>query len=60
MDRDCRLLIGLLGLTTWQGWWPTVGQWLVAQTPLSVSGWAALFCAVLAGGSYLTLRRAAP
>lgn len=54
------VLVGLLGLTTWQGWWPSVGQWLVSQTPLSVSGWTALFCAVLAAGSYLTLRRATP
>lgn len=54
------VLIGLLGLTSWQGWWPVVGQWFVAQTPLTVSGWTALFCAVLAGGSYLTLRRATP
>ncbi len=54
------VLIGLAGLTTWQGWWPAVGQWFVAQTPLTVSGWAALFCLVLGGGSYLTLRRAVP
>ena len=34
--------------------------WFAAQTPLSVSGWTALFCAVLSVGSYLTLRRATP
>ncbi|WP_346768911.1 hypothetical protein [Crystallibacter degradans] len=54
------VLLGLVALTTWQGWWPAVGAWFVAQTPLSVSGWVALFCAALAAGSYLTLRRAEP
>ncbi len=54
------VLLGLVALTTWQGWWPAVGAWFVAQTPVSVSGWVALFCAVLAAGSYLTLRRAEP
>ena len=53
-------LVGLIGLVTWQGLWPQVGAWFVAQTPLSVSGWAALVCAVLGFGSYLTLRRATP
>ena len=54
------VLVGLIGLATWQGWWPQVGAWFAAQTPLSVSGWTALFCAVLGVGSYLTLRRATP
>jgi len=54
------VLLGLVALTTWQGWWPEVGAWFVAQTPLNVSAWASLFCAVLACGSYLTLRRATP
>ena len=53
-------LVGLIGLATWQGWWPQVGAWFEVQTPLSVSGWTALFCAVLGVGSYLTLRRATP
>jgi hypothetical protein len=54
------LVLGLLALTAWQGWWPQVGAWLATQTPLSVSGWTALFCAALSVGSYLTLRRATP
>ena len=54
------LAIVLLALTTWQGWWPQVGAWFAVQTPLSVSGWTAVFCAVLGVGSYLTLRRATP
>jgi hypothetical protein len=54
------VLLGLVALTTWQGWWPPVGAWLLAQTPLSTAGWVSLFCAVLACGSYLTLRRATP
>jgi hypothetical protein len=54
------VLLGLVALTTWQGGWPQVGAWFVAQTPLSVAGWVSLFCAVLACGSCLTLRRATP
>ncbi|GLB66782.1 hypothetical protein [Arthrobacter mangrovi] len=54
------VLLGLVALATWQGLWPEVGAWFVAQTPLSVSGWATVFCAALACGSYLTLRRATP
>ena len=53
-------LVGLIGLVTWKGWWPPVGAWFTVQTPLSVSGWTALFCTVLGVGSYLTLRRATP
>jgi hypothetical protein len=53
-------LVGLMALAGWQGWWPQVGAWFAAQTPLSVSGWTALFCAALGVGSYLTLRRATP
>jgi len=54
------VLLGIVALITWQGRWPQVGQWFAAQTPQTVAGWAALFCAVLAAGSYLTLRRATP
>jgi hypothetical protein len=54
------LLLGLIALAQWQGWWPEVGAWFVRQTALSVAGWASLFCAILAGGSYLTLRRITP
>jgi hypothetical protein len=53
-------LVGLVALPTWQGWWPQIGAWFATQTPLSVAGWVSLFCAVLACGSYLTLRRATP
>jgi hypothetical protein len=54
------VVVGLMALAGWQGWWPQVGAWFAAQTPLSVSGWTALVCATLAVGSYLTLRRATP
>lgn len=52
--------VGLVALTTWQDRWPQVGTWFSVQTPLTVSAWSTMFCAVLAAGSYLTLRRATP
>ncbi|HET7414888.1 MAG TPA: hypothetical protein VFI97_04245 [Arthrobacter sp.] len=54
------LLLALVALATWTESWPAVGLWFTAQTPLTISGWAALTCVVLAGGSYLTLRKATP
>jgi hypothetical protein len=54
------ILLALVALATWTESWPAVGLWFTAQTPLTVSGWAALTCVVLAGGSYLTLRKATP
>ncbi|MCT9870271.1 hypothetical protein [Paenarthrobacter aurescens] len=53
-------LIGLAALTTLLGWWGYVGSWFAQQSPLSISGWAALLCVLLAAGSYATLRRATP
>lgn len=41
-------------------WWGGIGLWFAGQTPLSISAWTALLCVALAGGSYLTLRRATP
>lgn len=35
-------------------------MWFVQQTPLTAGAWAAALCVLLAGGSYLTLRRATP
>ena len=54
------VLIGAAALSTVLQWWGTIGAWFAQQTPLSISGWAALLCAVLAAGSYATLRRATP
>ncbi|KUM41777.1 hypothetical protein [Arthrobacter sp. EpRS71] len=54
------ILIGLAALTTLLEWWGHVGNWMGQQTPLSISGWAALLCVALAAGSYTTLRRATP
>lgn len=54
------VLLGLVALATWTGSWASVGHWFTQQTPLTVSGWAALTCVVLAAGSYLTLRKATP
>ncbi|MNI94288.1 hypothetical protein D3C73_1523650 [compost metagenome] len=53
-------LIGFAALTTLLEWWGHVGSWFAQQTPLTISGWAALLCVVLAVGSYATLRRATP
>ncbi|MBT2586203.1 hypothetical protein [Arthrobacter sp. ISL-95] len=53
-------LIGLAALTTLLQGWGYVGNWFAQQTPLSISGWAAVLCVVLAAGSYTTLRRATP
>lgn len=53
-------LIGLAALTTLLEWWGHVGSWFAQQTPLTISGWAALLCVVLAVGSYTTLRKATP
>ncbi|MET3369324.1 UNVERIFIED_CONTAM: hypothetical protein ABIE34_002573 [Jeotgalibacillus campisalis] len=53
-------LIGAAALTTFLQGWESVGSWFAQQTPLSISGWAALLCVILAAGSYATLRRATP
>ncbi|WP_024817252.1 hypothetical protein [Arthrobacter sp. 31Y] len=53
-------LIGIAALTTVFEGWGHFGNWMAQQTPLSISGWAALLCVVLAAGSYTTLRRATP
>ncbi|WP_165450185.1 hypothetical protein [Arthrobacter sp. TS-15] len=54
------VLIGLAALATLAEWWGYVGNWFAQQSPLSISGWTALLCVVLAAGSYATLRRATP
>ena len=54
------LLLGLVALTAFFQWWGSVGAWFAQQTPLSLGAWAAVLCLALAGGSYLTLRRATP
>lgn len=54
------VLVGFVALATVQQWWGSVGAWFAQQSPLSISGWTALLCVVLAAGSYSTLRRATP
>ncbi|WP_026540170.1 hypothetical protein [Paenarthrobacter nicotinovorans] len=54
------LLIGVAALSTLLQWWGAIGAWFAQQSPLSISGWAALLCVVLAAGSYATLRKATP
>lgn len=54
------LLVGALALVAWQDWWANLGGWFVAQSPFSLGGWMLAFAVLLAGTSYLTLRRATP
>lgn len=54
------LLLGLVALATLNLWWGSIGAWFAGQTPLTMGAWAAVLCAALAVGSYLTLRRATP
>ncbi|MHA7293743.1 hypothetical protein [Arthrobacter sp. HLT1-21] len=54
------LLVVLLYYFTRQVLWGQVGQFLGGQSQLSVAGWLAVVGLALAGGSYLTLRRAEP
>lgn len=50
-------LVGLTALATWQQAWPEVGQWILDTGSLGLTLWAILVSALLAVGSYLTLRR---
>ena len=54
------ILLGGVALATTTDSWAAVGAWFVQLTPLSLSGWLLLAGAVLAAGSYGTLRRATP
>lgn len=54
------LAVAGIGLATWQGWWPSVGAWIVSLTPLSIGLVVLGLCALLGVGAYLTLRRATP
>lgn len=53
-------LVGTLYLIGSRNAWPEVGAFLGSQTQLTVAGWLAVLALVLAGGSFLTLRRAEP
>lgn len=53
------VLGGFAVLVTRLHGWSAVGSWFVALTPLIAAAWSALVCVVLAGASYLTLRRVA-
>lgn len=54
------ILVGLVFYITRAELWGQVGQFLGSQSQLSVAGWLAVVGVALAGGSYLTLRRAVP
>lgn len=50
-------LVGIIALVTWQQAWPQVGQWILDAGSLGLTLWAIVVGALLAVGSYLTLRR---
>jgi len=50
-------LVGVVALVTWQQAWPDVRTWILDAGSLGLTVWAVLVCALLAVGSYLTLRR---
>ncbi|GAA2980213.1 hypothetical protein JOD63_002823 [Microbacterium terrae] len=54
------VLVGVVFLITWLEVWPQVWTWLVTQGPVGFTGWMTLIAAVLAAGSFTTLRRAVP
>lgn len=54
------ILVGVIALTTVNNWWGSFGAWSRGQTPLSLGLCAGTVSILLAGGSYLTLRRATP
>ncbi|GAA1410311.1 hypothetical protein AUR04nite_11830 [Glutamicibacter uratoxydans] len=52
------VLLGTVAIITYGDHWPAVGQWLAAWTAGSVTLLGAGLAVVLAGASYLTLRKA--
>lgn len=54
------LLVGIIAVTTVNEWWGSVGAWSSEQSPLTLGLWAVVLSILLAGGSFLTLRRATP
>lgn len=52
------LVLGLVGLATLNNAWPQVGAWFAGIQVFGLSIVLGCLCVVLAGGSYLTLRRA--
>lgn len=50
-------LVGLIALVSLRQAWPEVGAWIAATGSLGLTMWALLLGALLAVGSYLTLRR---
>lgn len=50
-------LVGLIALVSLRQAWPEVGAWIVETGSLGLTMWALLLSALLAVGSYLTLRR---
>ena len=52
------ILLALLAMVTFNGWWVAVGSWLGSLSALGVSLMLGAICVLLAGGSYVTLRKA--
>ena len=51
------VVVGLIALVSLRQAWPEVGTWILETGSLGLTMWAVLVSAVLAIGSYLTLRR---
>ena len=52
------ILLALLAMVTFNGWWVAVGGWLGSLTTLGLALTLGAICVLLAGGSYVTLRKA--
>lgn len=53
------VLVVAAAVITWLGAWGRVARWFASLTAMGVASWLLLLTAVLASGSFLTLRRAA-
>ena len=52
------ILLALLAMVTFNGWWVAVGGWFGSLTTLGLALTMGAICVLLAGGSYVTLRKA--
>ncbi|MBP2385474.1 hypothetical protein [Paeniglutamicibacter kerguelensis] len=52
------VLLALLAMVTFNDWWVLLGGWLGSLTTLGVALMLGAVCVLLAGGSYVTLRKA--
>ncbi|MFJ6416954.1 hypothetical protein [Paeniglutamicibacter sp. NPDC091659] len=52
------IVLALMAMVTFNDWWVLVGGWLGSLTTLGVALILGTICVLLAGGSYVTLRKA--